>query len=109
MLSAGVSYHNSWTSLSRAVIFVYRLMKIRCDKSKFFAVAASPRAMFNTVLGEMQECASKAVATESGRPLRHIITFNISMCMQVVLAVIKKLMTVMKKRKMKRVKRMMDF
>lgn len=47
------------------MIFVYRLMKIRCDKSKFFAVAASSRAMFNTVLGEMQECASKA-ATESG-------------------------------------------
>ena len=67
MLSAGVLYH---IVLSNNY-FERRLLKLRCDKSKFFAVAASPRAMFNTVLGEMQECASKPAVTESGCPIKY--------------------------------------
>ena len=37
-------------------VITHRLMKIRCDKSKFQVVAAVSRSMFATVLDDMQHC-----------------------------------------------------
>lgn len=43
-----------------------RLMKIRSDKAKFLSVAATSRAMFHTVLEEMQHCVPQNASNKHG-------------------------------------------